>query len=68
MRYFSIIAFFCFSCTDDNCNCQYVVYDDGKETYRSTWDASCSDELISESIYTYDDGTTTYSRTLIECE
>ena len=56
------------SCEDDVCNCEYVTYDDGVETYRSTWDASCKDELLDESVFTYSDGTKSYSRTEIQCK
>ena len=70
MKKLIIVLFvsFLFSCEDDVCNCEYVTYDDGVETFRSTWDASCKDELLDESVFTYSDGTKSYSRTEIQCK
>ena len=62
------LVFIQLGCTEDICDCEYVSYDDGIETYRSSWDASCENEVIDESVYTYSDGTKTYSRTEIQCK
>ncbi len=63
-----LVLIFLASCEDNVCNCEYVTYDDGVETYRSTWDASCKNETIDESVFTYSDGTKSYSRTEIQCK
>ena len=69
MRYLLIIAsLLIMSCEDEVCNCDYVSYDDGVETYRSTWDASCEDEILDEAVFTLSDGTKIYSRTEIQCK
>ena len=63
------LVIFMSSCEEDEvCNCEYVNYDDGVETYRSSWDASCYNEVLDESVYTYSDGTKSYSRTEIQCK
>ena len=56
------------SCESFKCDCEYVTYTDGRETYRSSWDASCGDETLSTSTYTNYDGTKSYSKTVIECK
>ena len=53
---------------DISCDCEYVTYDNGRETYRSTWDASCNSEVLSRSTYTSYDGTVINSVTQIECK
>lgn len=53
---------------EEMCDCDYITYEDGKETYRSTWDASCEDEVLSESTFTYSDGSTVRTRTVIKCK
>jgi len=64
-----VLALVLTSCEDVfKCDCEYVTYDNGVETYRSSWDASCSDEVLSTSTYTSYDGSTIRSRTVIECK
>lgn len=53
--------------TLEACDCDYVTYDNGKETYRSSWDASCGDEVLSRSTFTHYDGSVTKTITQIEC-
>ena len=52
---------------DVSCDCEYVTYDNGVETFRSSWDASCDDEVLNTSTYTYSDGSTVTTVTKIEC-
>jgi hypothetical protein len=66
------ITAFLFSSCEEECDCDYVVYDRNPpagwvETYRSTWDTTCEDELLDESQFTFN-GYTSYSKTLIECD
>lgn len=63
---FATILFY--SCETAICDCEYVSYENGKESYRSSWDASCEDEVLSTSTYTHYDGSTTRTVTKIECD
>ena len=67
-------SLFLFSSCEEDCDCEYVVYDSDPtnnytwtESYRSTWDTTCEDEVLDESTSTIM-GEPWYSRTEIECK
>ena len=62
----TILCLFFISC--DQCDCEYVTYENGIEIGRQYWNQNdCKDETLSVYTYYNSDGQLIQVRTVIEC-
>ena len=59
------LCLFFISC--DQCDCEYVTYENGIEIGRQYWNQDCEDQILSSYTYYNFDGQLIQVRTVIEC-
>jgi len=60
------LCLFFISC--NQCNCEYVTYENGIEIYRQDWSQHCEDQTLSGGTYYNSEGQYTHLITAIECD
>ena len=60
-----ILCLFFISC--DQCDCDYVIYENGMETYRQYWNQDCEDQTLSSETYYDFDGQLIQRIIVIDC-
>ena len=60
------LCFFWFSC--DQCDCDYVTYENGIEIFRQDWSQDCEDQTLSGNTYYNPEGQIVHLITVIECD
>lgn len=59
------LSLFFISC--NQCDCDYVVYENGIEIYRQDWTQHCEDQTLSGNTYYNSEGQNIHTATVIEC-
>ena len=60
------LCVFFISCNE--CDCDYVTYENGIEIYRQDWNQHCEDQILSGDTYYNFEGQIIYLTTVIECD
>ena len=64
----SILYLCMFAISCDQCDCEYVTYENGIEIGRQYWNQDCEDQILSSYTYYNFDGQLIQVKTAIECD